>query len=188
MPLFSVVILAAGASSRLGRPKQLVHFRRRPLIVHAVETALLADAQQVIVVVGFNANMIATPIREYQLDIVNNPIWSEGMGTSIHAGMAEVWDTSGVAVLMTCDQPLIGHEHIADLAGTASVGGLAATAYEGIAGVPAAFSREWFKKLERLRNHEGAKEILRKNEQVSLIDHPGAALDIDTEEDVLRLD
>src|SRR5947208_14502915 len=87
MPGMGVVILAAGASTRLGVAKQLLAFRGRSLLRHAVEEALASGCRAVVVVLGAHAARLQEDIDELPALVVLNPRWSEGMGTSIRAGI-----------------------------------------------------------------------------------------------------
>lgn len=175
----AIVILAAGASSRLGQPKQLLQFRGRTLLQHAIGTAGAAHCGPVFVVVGA-VREIATSAT-----VVENPAWAEGMASSIRAGISALPSAISGAVLMTCDQPLVTAELLKTLCGA---GPLAAAEYNHTIGVPAFFSRDYFPELLALQGGEGAKRILLAHETaVARIPFPDAAIDIDTVADAERL-
>ena len=106
----ALILLAAGASTRLGRPKQLLGFRGRSLLRHAAETALASVCRPVVVVLGALADRLQTELTALPVTVALNPAWAEGMAKSIRAGLKEVSSkTPGpdAVVIMLCDQPLI---------------------------------------------------------------------------------
>jgi molybdenum cofactor cytidylyltransferase len=181
-----VIILAAGESSRLGQPKQLVPFRGRPLIRVVVESALNSVCQPVVVVLGADADRIRPEISQ-EARAVENPEWIEGMASSIRRGVESIEAQVDAVILMLCDQPLIDAEVLNRFAEKADAA-LVAAEYDGTIGVPALFGSEFFGELRALRGKEGAKKILLANaKQVVRIACREAALDIDTAADVQRL-
>lgn len=178
----SAIILAAGASTRFGRPKQLAEFRGEKLIHRAAGTALCRGLRPV-VVLGANADLIE-PYIPALVRIVHNPDWERGIGSSIRAGVAAVESDVDAVVLMLCDQPLIEGRILSQFEARAEAG-LVAAEYNGTIGVPALFGREFFDELKSLDGAEGAKKILLKNaDRVVRIPCPEAAVDIDTAEDL----
>lgn len=181
-----VIILAAGESSRLGQPKQLVPFRGRSLIRVVVESALNSVCQPVVVVLGADADRIRPEISQ-EARAVENPEWIEGMASSIRRGVESIEAQVDAVILMLCDQPLIDAEVLNRFAEKADAA-LVAAEYDGTIGVPALFGSEFFGELRALRGKEGAKKILLANaKQVVRIACREAALDIDTAADVQRL-
>ena len=175
-----LIILAAGGSSRLGQPKQLVQFRGESLLRRAAKIALSAKLQPIVVVLAESS--FASEIEG--LDFVLNPNWREGMGSSIRVGLEKIANQIDGVVILLCDQPLISAEFLDRLATTNSA--LAAAEYDGTIGVPAYFAAEFFEELMALRG--GAKKILIQNRsEVEEIPCPEAAMDVDTLSDVERL-
>jgi molybdenum cofactor cytidylyltransferase len=198
---FSVVLLAAGESSRLGRPKQLVEIDGSPLIVRAISVALEAVPLEVIVVLGAYAEEIEAAVaRDFGLGaepevaassrspirIVVNEGWAEGMGSSIRVGVEAVDASSKAAVLMLCDQPRVSTELLLSLAEALSDSdGISATEYEGRAGAPCAFARAVFPELLKLQGDRGARDLIRDPARnVALVPFESAAADIDTQSDI----
>jgi CTP:molybdopterin cytidylyltransferase MocA len=173
----AAVVLAAGASTRLGEPKQMVVIGGETLLERAVRTALEAGLSPVIVVVHDAA--LIEPLKARGAQVLLNRKYYEGMSTSIHAGVrwAEGIKADGV-VLMTCDQPMVTAEHLRLL--TAS-GEVTASQYAGRRGVPAYFPAASFAALMQLTGDTGARELLRGSAAVEL---PGGELDIDTPADL----
>lgn len=189
---FGAVILAAGASTRMGKPKQLLEINGRPLVVHAVEAALASQAWPVVVVLGAHAEKIRPALARFPVLIAENPAWSEGMASSIRAGITTLRQFSRAlegAVFALCDQPAFSPEVIAQLvAAQARAGrGIATAHYAGRNGAPALFLRQHFATLASLTGEEGARALLNGDPAgVVSVDLPELALDLDTPEDLTR--
>ena len=195
MPCLQIaaVILAAGSASRMGRLKQLIPYRGKPLVCRAVETARDSEFDPVIVVVGAEGDQVQAAIAAYPVDIVVNAGWASGMGSSLVAGIKQVQtsgpDAAGVAVMLA-DQPLVTAEHLRAMRGQLIRGGVPVVAaeYNGTLGVPAFFKREMFQRLATLPPGAGARVLLRASETAVLpFALPEAASDVDTPEDFAAL-
>jgi molybdenum cofactor cytidylyltransferase len=188
-----IIILAAGASTRLGRPKQLLEFRGRSLLRHAVETALASVCRPVIVVLGASAEQLVQETHGLSAITVTNPHWSEGMASSIRAGLnflAPEGKGPDAVVLTLCDQPLVSTELLNRLVSVhRSTGkGIVASEYGGQCGVPALFGRTYYPELAALKGDRGAKTLFVKYAaEVESIPFPEAAVDVDRAEDIARL-
>jgi molybdenum cofactor cytidylyltransferase len=186
----AAVILAAGGSSRLGRPKQLLTFRGETLVRRAVRAAAEAGCDPVIVVVGDLGDAIRIELQPTSAIIVENPDWQRGLGTSIRRGLQEVVGSIDAVVLLTCDQPLVDKAVIAELIAMSEKTGkpMVASSYANTLGVPALFDRSCFADLLALPDDSGAKTLIaaRPNDVAAVAFEPGA-LDIDTPEDFERL-
>jgi len=173
----AAVILAAGASRRLGRPKQLVEVDGEPL-VHRIARMALTACEPVAVVAG------AVPLRDALVDLpialVDNVFWAEGVASSIRAGVAWAEPADSV-VLLTCDQVLLDPAHLRALIRASEEGRLAASRYDGVLGVPAVFPRAYFPVLLALSGDRGAQPLL---EPAVPVDWPAGARDLDTEADL----
>jgi molybdenum cofactor cytidylyltransferase len=193
MRKIGAVILAAGGSSRLGQPKQLLMFRGEPLVVRAVRAATEAHCAPVVVVVGDTGNAIRHELRETSSVIVENPEWQHGLGTSIRRGLeylTESTPTGDGAILLACDQPLVKASTL-----TALIAGqdktrkpIVVSSYANTLGVPAFFDRSCFEALIALPDDSGAKSLIsaRPND-VAAIPFEEGAIDIDTPADWERL-
>ena len=177
MPKVALILLAAGSSKRLGQPKQLLKFRGRTLLQHAVETAIQSSCRPVIVVAN------EYDLNDYDVIVAKNPNASEGIASSIRAGIDAVPESSIGAVIMLVDQPFVTAKLLDELASSASI---AAAKYNDSLGVPAFFPRQYFPELLELKGDRGAKSILQKH-NATAIDFPGAAIDIDTAADANEL-
>ena len=179
---WSAIVLAAGASTRLGRPKQLEPFGDTTLLRHTIDTARRA-VDHVVVVTGAADVADAVP-ADPRVTTAHNPDWATGMGSSLRVGVAALPpDVAGVLVL-TCDMPHVTADHLAALR-TAATNRPAAADHAGRPGVPAAFPATWLPRLAALPPGAGAAKLLRSCPDVTLIDVP--TFDVDTPADAQRL-
>jgi molybdenum cofactor cytidylyltransferase len=179
----AAIILAAGFSRRLGRPKQTVVIGGETLLGRAVRVAMEAELSPVIVVVQPGAEF-AEELRAGGCLLVVNEEAAEGIASSIRRGVAtaKMLQAAGV-VVMTCDQVGLRPEHLQAL--IAEPAKVAASGYAGRVGIPAYFPSDSFAALMELRGDTGARELLRGERVVVVVDEQ-LALDIDTEADVAR--
>lgn len=191
-PKIGAVLLAAGASARLGEPKQLLVYGGRPLIARAADAILSAGISPLIVVLGAHAEKILPALAGLPVITVENHAWSEGMGSSIRTGVSALEKnapTVGVALLALCDQPHFSRASIETLrAALAGSHTIAATRHGESAGVPALFRREHFPALRALTGAAGARGIISAHlAATAQVDLPEPAMDIDTPADWSRL-
>jgi molybdenum cofactor cytidylyltransferase len=182
------VILAAGGSSRMGRPKQLLPYHGRSLLRHAAAVALAGGCEPVVVVLGAAADQMRTELEGLAVTVAENPDWSQGPGASVRAGLASVGEPEAVVFLL-CDQPLIDEDHVRRLIGAWRETGrpMVASGYDGTFGVPALFARETFPRLRTLDPASGAKRLLVGTpEAVAVVPFPAGAIDLDTPGDYER--
>jgi len=184
------VILAAGASSRMGSPKQLLIWQDRPLLVHAIDSARSVLTERIVVVLGANAEAIKAAVDLTGVGVALNPDWADGMAGSIRAGIQALPATASAVLLMLCDQPLINAAHLQNLvqAWQHAPERIVVSQYAESFGVPAVFPAEFFQQLVSLTGDHGAKSLLAKLEVHLLkIPLPEAELDIDNSEDYSHL-
>lgn len=184
------VVLAAGASTRFGSPKQLVRVDGRPLLHTVVARAVELAGHSVTVVLGAHAGELSALLRHSPASVIVNRDWQEGMASSIRAGMARVSAGCQGVLLLLADQPNVTIEDLRRLAGAwrRQSDFIVAAQYGSTTGVPAIFPRTSFADLGSLRGDRGARSVLQKNpDRVVRIPMPAAALDIDTPEDLIRL-
>src|SRR5437773_10341371 len=211
----AAVILAAGESSRLGKPKQLIQFRGKTLVRRVVDAASEAGCQPILVVVGNTkqapqlhsprsprggtrqheievADAISSELKNTGATIIANPNWKCGIGTSIRAGVQHLIEiASGVeaTVLLACDQPFVDRAVIERLIALRheTRQPIVAASYAGTLGVPVLFDRSFLPELLRLDDSAGAKSIILSNrDQVAEFPFPAGKIDIDTAEDWQR--
>lgn len=190
MSNIGAVILAAGGSSRLGQPKQLLRFRGETLIARAVRAATEARCRPIVVVTGDASDAIRNEIQETSAVVVENADWRRGLGTSIAAGMRSLVDSTDAVVLLTCDQPLVEAAQIEKLIAVRkqTAKPIVASSYAKTLGVPALFDRSCFAALLSLPDDSGAKSLLvRRPADVASVLFEDGAIDIDTPEDFQRL-
>jgi molybdenum cofactor cytidylyltransferase len=165
MDKIPIILLAAGGSSRMGSPKQLLPWGEKTLIEHQIET-LLNTQNPVIVVLGSEAEKIIPVIQNYRVTIVINSNWESGMGSSVSAGMKKLlvdFPSSSAVLFTLVDQPLISAAHLQSLIDTfysKAPSIVASKSKEGWKGVPAVFDRFYFEQLKNLRGKSGAKSII----------------------------
>lgn len=185
-----IVILAAGASRRMGRPKQLLPLGATTLLEHAVDAALASSAWPVVVVLGAQAAEIRPLLARRPVLIAENPTWTEGMASSLRAGLTvmNAFSIRVDAVLFAlCDQPAFSADLVQRFIATqqTSQRSVVAARYSGHLGAPALFTRPHFPALNALVGDEGARKLLAQLPagEVEAIDLPELAHDLDTPED-----
>ncbi len=183
-----LIILAAGESSRMGKPKQLLPYKGKTLLRHAVDEALASECKTIVVVFGAYADNLQNEIKAEAVTIVNNPLWQEGMASSIRAGIETLQPDTDIhsAIIMLCDQPFVDAALINQLIHQKNntQKSIIACAYNDTYGVPILFSRDYFPSLLTLTGKEGAKKILVNFEyDMALVPFKKGATDIDTPAD-----
>jgi CTP:molybdopterin cytidylyltransferase MocA len=186
------VLLAAGESQRLGTPKQLVRRRMRSLILRAVDLAsAVAAAQSVTIVLGAQALRLRALLRRNGAParIVLNARWRDGLASSLQAGLTAVPDRAQAVLVLLVDQPNVDARALYRLiAAWRKRPVLPAAAWVGgRAGVPAILPRRFWPAVNRLHGDVGARALLREAAELTLVDMPEAAFDVDTPEDLARL-
>ena len=188
-----IIILAAGASTRLGPPKQLLIYQEHSLIFNTVKVAVNSGCAPIVVVLGAYANLIFPEVSNFPVKIVKNYDWQEGMNTSIKIGINSLKATQEnieSVVLMLCDQPFVSTQLIQKIIDVYYLTGKAivASKYAGTCGVPALFSAKFFPEMLNLKTAKGAKQIIKNYaHQVATVDFAKGEIDIDTFADYQRL-
>ena len=189
-----LILLAAGESSRMGEPKQLLVFEGRTLLRRAAEEAMESGCQPVVVVLGALADRMTAELSDLPVRVVINREWQEGLGGSIRAGMEALLagpdgDLVDAVVMTLCDQPFCTAAVIRRLVAAQEQLNSPAVAsfYDGVRGVPALFGRSLFPELLELRGPEGARRILQRHADETLeVPFGDGAGDIDTPEDYAK--
>jgi molybdenum cofactor cytidylyltransferase len=188
----AAVVLAAGSSSRLGKPKQLLAFEGTTFLRRTVNATMTAGCDPVVVVIGSKKKEIAAEVSTLPISLSVNETWERGMGTSIRAGLSTTLkitpDIDGL-ILLVCDQPLIGADVLRGLMARRTGTGktIVAAQYGDTSGVPALFSRSIFDELLALPDESGAKHlIILDPKRVANYPFPEGEIDIDTTADYER--
>jgi molybdenum cofactor cytidylyltransferase len=183
-----IIILAAGNSSRLGKPKQNLIYQGKTLLQHAVSAAANSSCQPVIVVLGAIMETILPEADKAQITILHNPNWQQGMSASIRLGITELQKTASIenVIIMLCDQPFADATIINHILQKhkQSRKGIIASAYNNTLGVPVLFNKKYFAELLELTGDEGAKKLLTVyTDDIEPVNFEQGAIDIDTVED-----
>lgn len=191
-PKVAGLLLAAGGSSRLGRPKQLVEFEGKTLIRRAAEALIGAGCSPLVVVLGAELDGSTKALEGLGVEIVVNDNWANGMGSSIAFGIRVVESHASkpdAVLLSLCDQPRVNASHLQQFIGsfTATRSDVIAAYYSDVAGVPALFSSNLFPALAGLQGEKGAREIIRNSPDALTIPLPVAGIDVDRISDLTRL-
>jgi molybdenum cofactor cytidylyltransferase len=185
-----ILILAAGASTRLGQPKQLVKIAGRPALHVVVEHATAIAGNAVTVVVGAHANQLTYLFGRSSASWIVNKYWEEGLAASLKCGLSAVPPAADAVMIVLGDQVRITRDDLSRLlaAWQGQEHMIAAAAYSQTVGVPAIFPRAYFSELAELRGDEGARKVLRRNaDRIVRVPMPNAAFDLDTPEDLQAL-
>jgi len=182
-----IVLLAAGSSSRLGRPKQLLSYHGRPLLQHTIDaiaaTTLTGPA---VVVYGAHASAIIPHIDHHTFHTVTNMYWAEGIASSIRYGLSAIQALSPYisrVLFLLADQPFITPSLLSAITGTAvaSPAGIIASHYDDAIGTPVLFHSKYFAALHDLNGDEGARKLIKNNmHDVHTVSFPMGHIDIDT--------
>ena len=187
----SIVILAAGSSSRLGRPKQLLELGGEPLLRHTVRNAVASRASEVILVLGSEAEAIGRAVGGLGQRTVVNPDFTEGQSTSMLVGVRAINPATEAVILMLGDQPTVETTLLDRLIKRfeRSRPAIVQPVYEGRPGNPVLFRRDLFSELLRVTGDQGAREIIRSGRHAIDRFDAGQPMppDVDTDEDYARL-
>ena len=184
------IILAAGGSRRFGGIKQLLEFDGKSLLKRAVETANKALNYRVKLVLGIKPNKLQREVDGYDIEVVNNRNWENGISSSIKAGINTLPENCKAVLIILCDQPLINESHLQMLIETWKQNNekIIVSTFADTVGVPAIFPRKFFTALLDLKGDYGAKVVIEKNlDMVIPVPIPEAGIDIDTQEDVIKI-
>ncbi len=186
---FGIILLAAGSSSRLGKPKQLIPYQGKSLLQHSLQVAVDTGMQPLVAVLGANAELVKKEVKNQEIRVIINNNWQEGMASSIRNGLQQllvVAPETSAAIIMVCDQPFVTTTLLIDLVAKYQQTGkpIIASSYDHILGTPALFDKTIFASLLELKGDTGAKKIIKENpDWVETVNFPLGKIDIDTEAD-----
>ena len=189
----AAIILAAGKSSRLGKPKQLLRYQNKTLLQHAINTAKLSSIQTIIVVLGSNADLIQNEMDNTGIRVVINNDWPSGVASTIRCGIQTLTKHDAAideVILMVCDQPFVAADLLNTLMEKQKETGtpIIASQYGDTIGTPALFHKQFFPELMELQGDTGAKRIMMQhNDLLATIPFPQGRIDIDTIDDYKAL-
>jgi molybdenum cofactor cytidylyltransferase len=187
------IILAAGGSTRMGGPKQLLKFEGTTLLRRAASSAIEAGCDPVIVVTGSASKDVSGEIAGLDVHEIFNAEWPTGMASSIKVGIEEITRIEAVldaVVIMVCDQPHVtaGLMSLLITAYRSTKKSIVASTYGEDFGVPALFDKKHFAELAELEGDRGAKAIIKKHApDAEFVDFPEGVIDVDTVEDFTKL-
>jgi len=178
----AILVLAAGESSRMGRPKQLLPWKKGTLLQHSLKNALEVS-KDVFVVLGAHYENIAPTLSNYPISILRNTQWKMGMGASIATGLREITKENyfNSVLIILGDQPLLEKNHLSTLIQRfkETPSKIVATKYGEKGGVPAIFEASLFKDLAGMTGNSGAKQLIN-SQDCETLSPVGIPIDIDT--------
>jgi len=183
---YGIILLAAGQSARLGKPKQLLNYKGKTLLEHSLQVAIETELQPIVTVLGSSAHLLKKSIEQFSTKVVINEQWSEGMASSIRCGMEElikITPTIAGVIIMVCDQPYVTPKLLTDLVKKYkySLKPIVASSYNNNIGTPALFDKTIFALLLSLKGDSGAKKIMKSNpDWVETVHFLFGEIDIDT--------
>lgn len=188
----AILILAAGQSKRMGKPKQLLPYKNSTLLLEKIKQFQSLENVQVFVVLGAYFKDIFPLLREKPVKVVLNSNWHEGMGSSLSKGIELIKKKEGFdRVLITlADLPLMESSHYEELIELSKSSGkrIIQTEYEDTLGVPVVFDKSLYNSLSRLKNEEGAKPLIEKyKKEVLKLRSKTPFFDVDTSEAYQKL-
>jgi molybdenum cofactor cytidylyltransferase len=187
-PMVSAIVLAAGESRRMGRPKQLLRLGDRTLLDLALDNVRKSSVEKIILVLGFAAREIQQQVSTQGAKVVVNPAFEEGMGSSLRAGIAALEPRAHAVLIVLADQPclrpttldrLIDHHR-------SNRPHIVIPTYKGFRGNPVLLDRSVFSEVMQIRGDIGCRAIFGSHTQnidKLEVDDPGILLDVDTSAD-----
>ena len=188
-----VIVLAAGSSSRLGKPKQLLSYQHKTLLDHTIDVAKNIAVDNLVVILGGNYEVIKENLNSSKVNTVYNPSWEIGISSSIRMGLLTLMESNKLldgVILTVCDQPFLNSKLLTTMIEKAETTGksIIASAYAETLGVPMLFSNIHFNDLITLDGKEGAKTLIKKyKDQVAFVPFEKGEIDIDTASDYDKL-
>ncbi len=183
------IILAAGQGRRFGSAKQVAMFGNRSFVSRAIDgAAMLIARPHILIITGAHRQQVETEIAGAGVTIVHNRHWQAGIGTSIACGISKLPGDAHAALLMPCDQVLMGGEQLDTLkaAWLHNPSSIVASGYTDTVGIPAILPAEFFPALRKLPAASGAKALLQRHKKrVVCVDMPQAQYDIDSKQDMI---
>jgi molybdenum cofactor cytidylyltransferase len=182
--MISAIVLAAGESRRMGRPKQMLAWQGKTLLRHVLESLINSNADEIILVLGHEAEAIRKGLSEFQIKVVINPDYKQGMASSLRQGLLAMDPGSEAFLVLLADQPGIGpdiiNRMIREYKQANPKRGIVRPVYRGLRGHPVLIGIQYLQEARQLQGDVGARQIL--------IDHPDDILEIDVDQDAVLKD
>jgi molybdenum cofactor cytidylyltransferase len=182
--MISAILLAAGESRRMGRPKQLLTWRGKTLLQHSLESLINSDADEIILVLGHETDLIRESLPPLPIKIVINPDYKQGMASSLRQGLLAMDPRSEAFLVLLADQPGIGPEIInrviRDFQRADPRRGIVRPVYRGLRGHPVLIGVRYLQEALQLQGDMGARQIL--------MNHPEDIIEIEVTQDVVLKD
>lgn len=189
-----IIILAAGASSRMGLPKQLMLIEGKTMIKRIIDNTLETPCYPIVAVLGANADLLKQELIKVPITIIDNPNWQQGMASSMKMGLVGAYMTQkeiDAVIFLTSDMPMVSDKLLKDMIQKAEESAdisIVACQYlknnERIIGIPVLFKRHLFNEILELKGDEGAKKVVLKHQKnTALLAFPEGYIDLDTMEE-----
>ncbi|MCX5823442.1 MAG: molybdenum cofactor cytidylyltransferase [Deltaproteobacteria bacterium] len=177
--MISAIVLAAGESRRMGRPKQLLEWQGKTLLQHVLESLINSNADEIILVLGHETDRIRKSLPALQIKIVINPDYKQGMASSLRQGLLAMDPRSEAFLVLLADQPGIGPEimnrMIREFQRADPRRGIVRPVYRGLRGHPVLIGVRYLQEALQLQGDVGARQIL--------VNHPTDILEIEVNQD-----
>lgn len=185
----AAIVLAAGSSSRMGQPKALLPLLGKPLLVHSLDTLRASPVDEIVLVVGAEANRIRGAVTLEKIRVIVNSEYASGMSSSIRAGCRAVSPSAGAFLIVLADQPLVAVATVDALVSRYRVARprILVPTYRGVRGNPVLLDRSLSQEIEAVRGDIGCRGVVAAHAAEVLevpVDDPGILLDVDTPEDL----
>lgn len=182
------IVLAAGQSTRMGRPKQTLLLHGKPMLEDVLDALRQTKVDRIVVVLGANEKEVKEQVKFQREEVVFNPRYAEGMSRSLKAGLAAAGEEADAAIVVLGDQPLLSPATVNKMvdAYLDSRAPVVVPVYHGIRGNPVLFGKTLFPRIMTIHGDSGAKAILEENKDSMLeveVEDEGIVVDIDTPAD-----
>lgn len=187
----AAIILAAGSSSRMSKPKQLLYYKGKSMINNLAQQISTLETDTTICITGYLKNEIEEELKDYNFKFLHNSNYNQGMSSSLKTAVSHIIDSEIDALLVTLsDQPLIPTTHYQNIIHASNDNSIeiVTTSFNKTYGAPTLFKKSLFQDLLKLNAQQGAKSIIKKHrEKAIFLDCGEAMYDVDTDEDYMKL-
>jgi molybdenum cofactor cytidylyltransferase len=189
--LIAAIVLAAGTSSRMGRPKQVLPVKGKPMLEMVLDVYRRAKVDAIVVVLGANAAQIMRGLNLRKERVITNPLYRNGMSGSLRLGLREAEKGADAVIVALADQPFLSTDTINKMieAYSKTRAPVVVPVYRGVRGNPVLFDRSLFSEIKRIRGDRGARSVVERHRDRLLevaVEDEGVLFDIDTPSDYLN--